>query len=141
MNKSKQEFVKELNQLYKGWLEWMLHMPHSITTLELVQRWKNPLFYREVKLIRVEGDWNHYLVKTQRVKGLVYIANKWLLKVEVSSQESSVFVDPETGNETSCGNPVGNNWEECSVSVHFLEMEDKEVSILRNNFPDIWERL
>ena len=140
MNKSKQEFIKELNQQYVEYKEWMLEMPHSITTLELINR-KNPLFFREVKLIEVEGDWNHYLVKTQRVKGLVYKNNKWLLKVEVSLQESSIYKDPETGNETSCGNPVCNNWNECSSYIHYLEMEAEQVSILRNNFPDIWERI
>ena len=140
MNKSKQEFIKELNQQYVEHQTWMLEMPRSITTLELVQR-KNPLFFREVKLIEVEGDWNHYLVKTQSIKGVALTPKGWRLKVEVSLHESSVYKDPETGNETVSGNPVCKNWDECSVFVHYLEMEAEQVSILRNNFPDIWERL
>lgn len=59
MNKSKQEFIKELNQQYVEHQTWMLEMPRSITTLKLVQRGKNPFFFREVKLIEVEGDWTH----------------------------------------------------------------------------------
>ena len=140
MNKSKQEFIKELNQQYVEHQTWMLEMPRSIKTLELVQR-KNPLFYREVKLIEIEGDWNRYLVKTQRLKGVALTPRGWRLKVEVSLRETSVCTDPETGNETSCGNPVGNNWNECSSYIHYLEMEAEQVSILRNNFPDIWERI
>ena len=141
MNKSKQEFIKELNQRYVEHQTWMLEMPRSITTLKLVQRGKNPFFFREVKLIEVEGDWNHYLVKTQSLKGMVLTPNGWRLKVEVSLQESSIYKDPETGNETSCGNPVGNNWNESSMYIHYFEMEDAEVSILRNNFPELWEKL
>lgn len=141
MNKSKQEFIKELNQQFVEYKEWMLEMPRSITTLKLVQRGKNPFFFREVKLIEVEGDWNHYLVKTQSLKGMVLTPNGWRLKVEVSLQETSVYKDPETGNETRSGNPVGNNWNESSMYIHYLEMEAEQVSILRNNFPDIWERI
>ena len=140
MNKSKQEFVKELNQQFVEYKEWMLEMPRRVTALELVQR-KNPLFFREVKLIETEGGWTHYLVKSQFLKGIALTPKGWRLKVEVHLQETLVDKDPETGNETVSGNPVGNNWNECSVFVHYLEMEDGQVSILRNNFPDIWERI
>ena len=140
MNKSKQEFIKELNQRFVEYKEWMLEMPRSITTLELVQR-KNPLFFREVKIIETEGDWTHHLTKTQVVKGVALTPKGWRLKVEVHLQETSVYTDPETGNETVSGNPVGNNWDECSSYIHYLEMEAEQVSILRNNFPDIWERI
>ena len=140
MNKSKQEFVKELNQRFVEYKEWMLEMPRSITTLELVQR-KNPFFFREVKLIETGSDWTHHLTKTQFVKGIALTPKGWRLKVEVHLQETSVYTDPETGNETVSGNPVGNNWNECSSYIHYLEMEAEQVSILRNNFPDIWERI
>ena len=140
MNKSKQEFVKELNQQFVEYKEWMLEMPRRVTTLELVQR-KNPFFFREVKLIEIEGDWTHHLVKSQFLKGIALTPKGWRLKVEVHLQETSVYKDPETGNETVSGNPVGNNWNECSSYIHYLEMEAEQVSILRNNFPDIWERI
>ena len=142
MNKSKQEFIKELNQQYVEHQTWMLEMPRSITALELVQRGKSPVFFfREVKLLEIEGDWTHQLVKSQFLKGIALTPKGWRLKVEVHLQESSVFVDPETGNELVSGNPVCNNWNECSSYTHYLEMEAEQVSILRNNFPDIWERL
>ena len=140
MNKSKQEFVKKLNHRFVEHKEWMLEMPRSITTLELINR-KNPKFFREVKLIETGSDWTHHLTKTQFVKGIALTPKGWRLKVEVHLQETSVYTDPETGNETVSGNPVGNNWDECSVFVHYLEMEAEQVSILRNNFPDIWERI
>ena len=140
MNKSKQDFVKELKPRLVEYKEWMLEMPRRVTTLELVQR-KNPLFFREVKLIETEGGWTHYLVKSQFLKGIALTPKGWRLKVEVHLQETFVDKNPETGNETVSGNPVGNNWNEYSVFVHYLEMEAEQVSILRNNFPDIWERL
>ena len=140
MNKSKQEFIQELNPRFDGYKEWMMENPRSITTLELVNR-KNPKFFRETKVIETEGDWTHFLVKTQRVKGLTLTANGWRLKVEVHLQETSVYIDPETGNETVSGNPVCNNWNEPATYVHYLEMDEKEVNILKNNFPELWEKL
>ena len=140
MNKSKQEFIKELNPRFEGYKAWMLEMPRNITTLELTNR-KNPKFFRDVKLIETKGDWQHHLTKTQFVKGIALTPKGWRLKVEVHLQEVSVWVNPETGNETVSGNPVGNNWNECSSYIHYLEMETEQVSILRNNFPDIWERI
>ena len=141
MNKSKQEFINKLSQQFVEYKEWMLEMPRSITTLELVSR-KNPMFFREVKLVEVEGDeWTHHLTKTQFIKGIALTPKGWRLKVEVHLQETSTWKDRETGNEILSGNPVGNNWNECSMFVHYLEMETEQVSILRNNFPDIWERL
>ena len=140
MNKSKQEFIKELNPQFEGYKAWMLRQPYSITALELVNR-KNPMFFRESQLIEIEGDWTHYLVRTQRVKGLTLTANGWRLKVEVDVHESAVYKDPVSGNETVSGNPVGHNWNECSSYVHYLEMDEKEVNILKNNFPELWEKL
>ena len=140
MNKSKQEFIKELNPRFEGYKEWMMENPRSITTLELVSR-KNPMFFRESKLIETEGEWQHHLTKTQFVKGIALTPKGWRLKVEVHLQEVSVWVNPETGNETVSGNPVGNNWNECSSYIHYLEIGDEEVSILRNNFPELWEKL
>ena len=140
MNKSKQEFIKELNPQFEGYKAWMMENPRSITTLELVNR-KNPMFFRESKVIEIEGDWTHYLVRTQRVKGLTLTTNGWRLKVEVDVHESAVYKDPESGNETTTGNPVCNNWNEPATYVHYLEMDEKEVNILKNNFPELWEKL
>ena len=140
MNKSKQEFIQNLNPHFVEHQTWMMYMPRSISAIELINR-KNPLVFREVKLIETEGDWTHHLVKSQFLKGIALTPKGWRLKVEVHLQETSVYKDPETGNETVSGTPVGNNWDECSVFVHYLEMEAEQVSILRNNFPDIWERL
>ncbi len=140
MNKSKQEFVEELNQQFVEYKEWMLEMPRRVTALELVQR-KNPLFFRETKVIETEEDWVYYLVKTQRVKGLTLTTNGWRLKVEVDVHESAVYKNPVSGNEIVSGNPVGNNWNECSMYIHYLEIGDEEVSTLRNNFPELWEKL
>ena len=140
MNKSKQEFVKELHPRFVSHKAWMLRQPYSITALELVNR-KNPMFFRETKVIETEGDWTHFLVKTQRVKGLTLTANGWRLKVEVDVHESAVYKDPVSGNETVSGNPVGHNWSESSMYIHYLEMDEKEVNILKNNFPELWEKL
>ncbi len=140
MNKSKQEFVEELNQQFVEYKEWMLEMPRRVTALELVQR-KNPLFFRETKVIETEEDWVYYLVKTQRVKGLTLTTNGWRLKVEVDVHESAVYKNPVSGNEIVSGNPVGRNWNECSMYIHYLEIGDEEVSTLRNNFPELWEKL
>ncbi len=140
MNKSKQAFIKELNPQFVEHQTWMLEMPRSISALELVNR-KNPLFFRGVKLIETEGDWVYYLVKTQRVKGLTLTPEGWRLKVEVDVYKSVVYKDPVSGNETVSGNPVGHNWNECSMYIHYLEIGDDEVSILRNNFPELWEKL
>ena len=140
MNKSKQEFIQDLNHRFVEHQTWMMYMPRSISAIELINR-KNPLFFREVKLIETEGDWTYHLVKSQFLKGIALTPKGWRLKVEVHLRETSVYKDPDTGNETSCGNPVGNNWNESSVFVHYFEMEDAEVSILRNNFPELWEKL
>ena len=140
MNKSKQEFIKELNPQFEGHKAWMLEMPRNITTLELINR-KNPKFFRDVKLIETKGDWVYYLVKTQRVKGLTLTTNGWRLKVEVDVHESAVYKDPVSGNETVSGNPVGHNWSESSMYIHYLFLGNEEVSILRNNFPELWEKL
>ena len=140
MNKSKQEFIKELNPQYVEHQTWMLEMTRSISAVELINR-KNPMFFRETKVIETEGDWTHFLVKTQRVKGLTLTANGWRLKVEVDVHESSVYTDPVSGNKTTSGNPVGHNWSESSMYIHYLEIGDEEVSILRNNFPELWEKL
>ena len=140
MNKSKQEFIKDLNHRFVEHQTWMMYMPRSISAIELINR-KNPKFFREVKLIETGSDWTHHLTKTQFVKGIALTPKGWRLKVEVHLQETSVYTDPETGNETVSGNPVGNNWDECSSYIHYLEMEAEQVSILRNNFPDIWERI
>ena len=140
MNKSKQEFVEELNPQFEGYKAWVMENPRSITTLELVSR-KNPLFFRETRGIATEGDWVYYLVKTQRVKGLTLTTDGWRLKVEVDVHESAVYKNPVSGNEIVSGNPVGNNWNECSMYIHYLEIGDEEVSTLRNNFPELWEKL
>ena len=140
MNKSKQEFIKDLNHHFVEHQTWMMYMPRSISAIELINR-KNPKFFRESKVIETEGDWTHYLVKTHFVKGVALTPNGWRLKVEVHLQETSVYKDPETGNETVSGNPVGSNWSESSMYIHYLEMEAEQVSILRNNFPELWEKL
>ena len=140
MNKSKQEFIKELNPQFEGYKAWMLEMPRSISAIELINR-KNPKFFRETKVIETKGDWVYYLVKTQRVKELALTANGWRLKVEVDVHESAVYKDPVSGNETTSGNPVCNDWNESATYVHYLEIGDEEVSILRNNFPELWEKL
>ena len=140
MNKSKQAFIKELNPQFEEYKAWMLKMPRNITPLEIINR-KNPKFFRETKVIETEGDWVYYLVKTQRVKGLTLTTNGWRLKVEVDVHESAVYKDPVSGNETVSGNPVGHNWSESSMYIHYLEIGDEEVSILHNNFPELWEKL
>ena len=140
MNKSKQAFIKKLNPQFEGYKAWMLEMPRRVTARELINR-KNPKFFREVKLIETEGDWVYYLVKTQRVKGLTLTPKGWRVKVEVDVHESAGYRDPVSGNETVSGNPVGNNWNESSMYIHYLEMEAEQVSILRNNFPELWEKL
>ena len=140
MNKSKQAFIKELNPQFVEHQTWMMCMPRSISAIELINR-KNPMFFRESKLIETEGEWQHHLTKTQFVKGIALTPKGWRLKVEVYLQEVSVWVNPETGNETVSGNPVGPNWNECSMYIHYLEMEAEQVSILQNNFPELWEKL
>lgn len=140
MNKSKQAFIKELNPQFEGYKEWMMYMPRSISAIELINR-KNPKFFRESKVIEAEGDWTHLLVKSQYVKGVSLTPNGWRLKVEVNVQETLTYTDPVSGNETVSGNPVGHNWSESSMYIHYLEIGDKEVSILRNNFPELWEKL
>ena len=104
MNKSKQEFVKELNQQFVEYKEWMLEMPRRVTTLELAQR-KNPFFFREVKLIEIEGDWTRHLVKSQFLKGIALTPKGWRLKVEVHLQETFVDKDPETQLRGRIRNP------------------------------------
>ena len=140
MNKSKQEFISKLHPCFKEHQSWMLQVPRNITALELINR-KNPKFFRETRVIEAEGDWVYYLVKTQRVKGLTLTTDGWRLKVEVDVHESAVYKNPVSGNEIVSGNPVGNNWNECSMYIHYLEIGDEEVSILQNNFPELWEKL
>ena len=131
MNQSKKQYIKDLHPSYKEYQAWLLAMPRKITAGELVNR-ANTYFNISTKKL----DEDCILVKKEFLKGISLTPHGWRIKAIVETQEHY-----QENGLTKCANPTGNDWNELHSFTHFYEIEDAQVSILKHNFPEIWEKL
>ena len=124
MNQSKKHFVKNSDrEFFEADMEWALYVPKFDIRMLL----KSTMYSSE------KPTKAGHLIKYARAKRILLTPHGWRLEAFVTirhrNQNSQIY------------DYVGLDWNEESGYTYFFEVSDEQVSILKNNFPEIWEKL
>ena len=144
MNQSKKQFIANLNPSYKGHIDWLLsNQPLDVIQVVQAVEKRNKYILRSKTLERVESEGYtsiSFLEKEIKLLEAVVNVHGTFIKANIKVQDVYEIEDQKyTWSRTA--NSLHRDQYESSEYTHYFKVSDEQVSILKNNFPDIWDKL
>ena len=144
MNQSKKQFIANLNPSYNAYLTWALTNTH----LEVVQivhamEKRNGYIHQCKTLERVEmEDYVSISFLEKEIKLLEAVVNVHGTFIKTNIKVQDVYeIEDQKYTWSRTANSLHRDQYESSEYTHYFKVSDEQVSILKHNFPEIWDKL